>query len=137
MFPKNKINTIAARLIGRCTFTILLSNFTGLIKLDKPITNKKLHTQLPIAFPIIKSECPSIEDVIVINISGSDVPIATTVKPINISDKLNLLAILAAALTNKSAPFINKINPTTISIISNTKSSPPLFLLYFLPYSYF
>ena len=54
--------------------------------------------QLPIAFPIIKSECPFIEDVIVIKISGNDVPIATTVNPIIVSDKPNFLLYLQQTL---------------------------------------
>ena len=125
VLPKNRSKIIAAIPIGKCLFTILLSNFNGLIKVVIPITNKKLHIQLPIALPIIKSECPFIADVIVINTSGSDVPSATIVKPISISDRPNLLAILVAALTNKSAPLINKTNPIITNIISNNKILAP------------
>ena len=91
--------------IGRCLVTIRLSNFTGLTKLVIPITNRKLQIQLPMAFPIIKSECPSMAEVTVIKISGSDVPTANMVNPISISDKPNLFAILIADFTKKICPF--------------------------------
>ena len=84
--------------------------------------------QLPIASPIINSECISNEDFIVINISGSDVPIASIVKPISISESLNLLATLVAAFTNKSEPFIKIINPIIINIKSKLKILFPYFV---------
>ena len=62
---------------------------------------------------------PFRKEVIVTKISGSDVPIAKIVNPINISDNPNLFAILIAAFTNKSAPFIKNINPSIISNIFN------------------
>lgn len=122
--------------IGICVFTILLSNFTLFTNAEIPSTSRKLQIQLPIAFPIIKSECPFIEDVIVIKISGNDVPIATTVNPIIVSDKPNFFAILVADFNKKSAPFTSKTKPIIINIISNIKIVLSLiyynyFLLYF------
>ena len=95
--------------IGICVFYYSLSKFHSLFtNAEIPSTSRKLQIQLPIAFPIIKSECPFIEDVIVIKISGNDVPIATTVNPIIVSDKPNFFAILVADFNKKSAPFTSK-----------------------------
>ena len=49
--------------------------------------------------------------------SGAEVPMATTVRPMAISDTLNLFAKELAPFTKKSAPFIKSTNPTTTSII--------------------
>jgi hypothetical protein len=49
---------------------------------------------------------------------------ATIVKPIAISDTLNLLAKEEAPFTMKSAPFINNINPNIINAVSS--NSPKL-----------
>ena len=88
--------------------------------------------QLPIAFPIIKSECPFIQDVIVIKISGKEVPIATIVSPISISESPNFLAMLVADFTKKSAPFTRKIKPIIIKSISCNKLFSPLFFIIYI-----
>jgi hypothetical protein len=49
--------------------------------------------------------------------SGAEVPMATTVKPITISETLNLLARDEAPSTRKSAPFMSNANPMPIKTI--------------------
>ena len=101
-------------------------NFTGLITVDNPKINNRLHTLLPITFPIAISERPCIADVTLTNSSGIDVPIETIVNPIKISGIWNFFAILLEPSTRKSAPFISSINPIIIKITGKTIISIPL-----------
>jgi hypothetical protein len=69
----------------------------------------------PIIFPNTTSWAPLAPDIKFTTNSGAEVPIATTVSPMAISEALNLFASDEAPLTRKSAPFINKTNPTLIN----------------------
>lgn len=73
----------------------------------------------PMMFPKTTSWVPlgdiTVPEIIFTTSSGADVPMATIVRPIAISETLNLLAREEAPLTNRSAPFISKTKPTVTS----------------------
>ena len=104
--------------IGFSILIVSFWNFTGLIIADSPNISNKLHTLLPITFPIDMSERPCNADDVLTNSSGIDVPIDTIVNPIIISDIRIFLAIALDPFTSTSAPFINIKNPNIISTIS-------------------
>ena len=75
-----------------------------------------LKILLPITFPTRMSCSFFNDDTIEVTNSGSDVPNATMVKEIILSDIPRLFAILVALLTTKSLPKTIPINP----IITNS-----------------
>ena len=99
-----------------------------------PSIRNMLNMLDPMMFPktiswVIRPSAPSLgtdPEMILTTSSGADVPIATTVRPMAISDTLNLLAKELAPLTRKSAPLIRSTNPTITSIILiNTDKAVP------------
>lgn len=63
----------------------------GVITDDKPSTNKMLNMFEPITLPIAISLSPFLAATIEVTSSGRDVPIATIVRPIRLSDIPNCL----------------------------------------------
>lgn len=66
---------------------------------------------LPIIFPMVIPSAPSRLDVIFTTNSGAEVPKATIVSPITISETLSFFASEDAPSTSKSAPFTRMTNP--------------------------
>lgn len=66
---------------------------------------------LPITFPIVIPVTPFRLELILTTNSGADVPNATIVSPIIISEILNFLASEEAPITRRSAPLIKIMNP--------------------------
>ncbi len=70
----------------------------------------------PMIFPnTISSFSPEDPEIIFTTNSGAEVPIATTVSPMAMSDTLYLLAREEAPFTKKSAPLISITKPTMMS----------------------
>ena len=85
----------------------------GEIKPAIPSTIRILKILLPMMLPKAISSCPVIvEKIFTIN-SGADVPKATIVNPIAISDMENLFAKEEAPSTKRSAPLTRIIKPKT------------------------
>jgi|GEM_PF-467957 len=72
---------------------------------------------LPNILPIARSVVPCSDDVILTTSSGADVPNATIVSPIIISDIQNLFAMLLDPSTKRSAPLIRNPNHSTSNTI--------------------
>lgn len=81
---------------------------TSLITLDIPRIQKILKIFEPTIFPTAISLCPFRAETIEVTSSGIDVPIATIVRPMTLSDIPNICAILTAPSTNI---FPHKNNP--------------------------
>ena len=94
-----------------------LINVKGLIIAPKPINTHKFIIFEPITFPTNNSVSFFLADIILVIISGKDVPIATIVIPINLSVNPNLLAISIELSTTKSAPNFKPNIPKIKNII--------------------
>ena len=72
----------------------------------------------PIIFPKTTSCVPfsvtTVPEIMLTTNSGAEVPMATMVNPMAMSETLNLLAREDAPLTSKSAPFIRRKKPIMI-----------------------
>ena len=79
---------------------------------EMPRIKKTLEILLPSTLPMAISVLPLALATILTNSSGVEVPKATTVRPMTRSEMLNLLAIEEAPSTRKSAPLINRTNPS-------------------------
>ena len=77
----------------------------------------------PIIFPNTTSLAPLAPDIKLTTNSGAEVPMATTVSPMAMSEALNLFARDDAPFTRKSAPLIKRIKPTAIKTILITVSN--------------
>ena len=86
----------------------------GDIVLDTPRINIMLNNWDPAILPIAKSVSPFLVAWRHVISSGSDVPIATIVIPINFSERPIDLAINLAPSTVKSPPYFKRIMPKTI-----------------------
>ena len=88
---------------------------------EMPRMRYRLKILEPMILPNTTSWVPSsviiTPDMAFTTSSGAEVPMATTVKPITISETLNLLASDEAPSTRKSAPFMSNANPMAIKII--------------------
>ena len=82
----------------------LLSNGTVQISAVVPITNRILKILLPTILPMAIPAFPFFAAVTDVTSSGSEVPNATMVRPINLSLIPKTLAIAEAPLTAKSLP---------------------------------
>ena len=90
-------------------------NSSGVIIAPIPKIKNKLSTQEPTKLPTAISVSLRIAAKIDVTSSGRAVPIATTVKPITLSDILKYKAMFVAESTTKSPPYFNKNTPTTIN----------------------
>ena len=95
----------------------LLSNGTVQMSAVVPITNKILKILLPTIFPIAIPAFPFRAAATDVTSSGSEVPSATIVSPINRSLLPNYRAIADAPLTAKSLPFTTSTPPITMKRI--------------------
>ena len=91
-----------------------VANVKGFITAPKPISKHKFKILDPVIFPSNKSASPLLADIIPVIISGSAVPIATIVIPINLSDNPKFSAIIIALSTTKSEPNFNPNIPRII-----------------------
>ena len=98
----------------------------GCIKAAKPKTNNILNILEPITFPIAISVSPFFTAITEVTSSGSDVPIATIVRPTKLALIPNDVAILVAEFTTKSPP--NTIPTIPIKQSSNVFNSCELTL---------
>ena len=92
----NAIKTISTIKLGSIT--------NSLIAPLAPTTNNILNMLDPITFPIANWFSPFLRAVSEVTSSGSEVPIATIVKPTNFSLIPNAIAIAEALFTTKSPP---------------------------------
>ena len=92
----------------------LHSNGTEQMSAAVPITNKILKILLPTIFPMAIPAFPFLAAVTDVTSSGSDVPNATIVRPINRSLIPKNLAISVAPLTAKSLPITTITPPSTM-----------------------
>ena len=90
--PNTAIKNIDIKLIGKSDFLVSSSTKIGLTIVVAPNTNKRLHIQLPITFPIEISANPFVADCMLIISSGKLVPIETKVNPIIIFGIFNIVA---------------------------------------------
>ena len=92
-----------------------------------PNTNPRLKMLDPTTLPTEISPCPCNEAESVTANSGAEVPKATTVRPITISDMPNCLPMREADSTTQSAPFHKAIIERIMTTISITMSivTPP------------
>ena len=108
--------TPAAAAIRQST-TKPISNSTGKISADTPITNRILKILLPTILPIAISAFPLRAAITDVNNSGKEVPNATIVRPINFSLNPIFSAIPVAESTVTSLPKIINAKPTMQAII--------------------
>lgn len=78
---------------------------------ETPKISKIFAILLPKIFPMAIPESPFRLELMFTTSSGAEVPKATIVSPITISEMLNLLAVEDAQLTSISAPLIKNTNP--------------------------
>ena len=105
--------TIPAKIATIQSMTKLDTKATGIITADVPTTNKMLKMLLPTILPIAMSAFPLRAATTEVNNSGSDVPSATMVSPINLSLIPNIFASEVAASTVTSLPQIISTRPMT------------------------
>ena len=126
-----RINNImqASKVKGISLYLVFFRTVRGNIRPENPKTSKVLDILLPIMFPNTISLCPSILENILITSSGTEVPKATTVNPITISEIASFLANEEDPLTSKSAPLTSNIKP----MIRNTnKYNNVIMILYYI-----
>ena len=87
--------------------------FIGIIIDDVPRTNKILNILLPTIFPMARSSFPFLAAVMDVASSGSEVPKATTVRPIILLLIPISFAIFVAASTERLLPKIMVVTPKT------------------------
>ena len=115
---------------GISYLTVVFATAIVVITDAKPKMMKMLRMLLPTTFPTVISTFPFKAAVRLTAASGALVPMATIVRPITSCGIPNLSASPDAPSTKKSAPFTNKINPTT----SNKNS---INTILFSPFLYF
>src|SRR5574344_1975510 len=89
---------------GTCIHVVALSTVKGRMSADSPKIPKILKILLPTRFPKAISELSSREEKMFTTNSGADVPKATIVKPIIISETRKRLATDEAPSTKILAP---------------------------------
>jgi hypothetical protein len=80
---------------------------------QRPTTTNKLKRLEPDTLLIARELLPAKDAEIETAVSGSDVPIATIVRPMISDGTLNLFATLDAPSKKKSAPLMRPTKPTT------------------------
>ena len=95
-----------------------LWNGTGIIIPESPTTKRMLKILLPTIFPTAISEFFFIAAVTDVNNSGSEVPKATIVNPINLVLSPNFVAIKEAEDTTNLLPAIIKTSPISVNKIA-------------------
>ncbi len=88
----------------------------GQISETLPTTNKILKILLPTILPIAISALSFLAATTDVTSSGSEVPKATTVKPINRLDKPIIVDKFVALLTTRWLPIITKKIPNKIKV---------------------
>ena len=83
----------------------------------KPNIKQKLIIQEPIILPSANSSSFFIIATIAVASSGKEVPNATIVRLITLSETLSVVAIVVALSTTKSPPYFNANPPKRIYII--------------------
>ena len=92
---------------------------SGAINAVMPSTKPILAMLDPTALPTAKPPDPLMDAMNDTNISGADVPKETTVRPINIGDIPEFLAVAAAPITKRSALQTRMTSPAMIDKIGN------------------
>ena len=105
------------RTMNITSMSMLESKGIALIALLAPNTNKMLKMFDPMTLPIINSFSPFFKAVSEVTSSGKEVPIATMVKPTNVSLIPRAIAIAEALSTTKSPPRMIPISPIKIKIM--------------------
>ena len=113
----NMKHKIVTPTINSTSISMLGSIGIRLIALLAPSTNKILKMFEPITLPITNWFSPFLKAVSDVTSSGQEVPIATMVKPTNVSLIPKASAIDEALSTTKSPPRIIPARPTTIKIM--------------------
>ena len=116
VLPNMKHNTVT-KIINTTSINILELNGIALIELLAPSTNKILKMFEPITLPITIWFSPFFKAVSEVTSSGKEVPIATIVKPTNVSLIPSAIAISEALFTTKSPPRIMPARPMRIKSI--------------------
>ena len=96
------------------SYTAVTSSVIGVIKEDTPSINRMLKMFEPTTFPTARSFSPFLAATTDVTSSGSDVPSATMVRPINVWLHPNVNAIFDALSTTRLPPHTIPINPITI-----------------------
>ena len=108
------IKSIAAkRENGISLLIVSLSTSIVCIIAQRPTTTNKLNKLEPLTLLTASELLPCREAEIETAVSGSDVPMATIVRPIIKEGTRSLFATFDAPSTKKSAPFTNPIKPIT------------------------
>ena len=94
---------------------------TGVIMAQIPITTIRLKILEPTALLTASALFPLKDAVTLTAVSGSDVPIATIVRPITFCETPNSSAMTMALSTRRSAPIAIKAAPRTRRIMSFNK----------------
>ena len=85
----------------------------GFMTAVTPIIIRMLNTFDPRMFPMTISLCFFMAAIMQVESSGSDVPMAMTVRPIMASGMPIIVALVCAPLTKISAPAAIKISPVS------------------------
>ena len=120
VLPNTKHNMVTNNM-NRTSMSILESRGIALIALLAPSTNKILKMFEPITFPIINWFSPFFKAVSEVTNSGKEVPIATIVKPTNVSLIPKAIAIDEALSTTKSPPITIPASPIKMKIMQTWK----------------
>ena len=116
VLPNMKHNMVMP-IMNRTSISMLESRGILLIALLAPSTNRILKMFDPITLPITSWFSPFLKAVIDVTSSGKDVPIATIVKPTNVSLIPSAIAIAEALSTTKSPPIMIPARPMIINMI--------------------
>ena len=100
---------------GMSFFTVDSMMIIGATIAATPTMSIELKMLLPTTLPTAKSGVPFRADTKLTQNSGAEVPSATTVKPITISETFSRWAMATAPSVMRSAPHSTSITPTTIS----------------------
>ena len=106
------------------------STVIGFNTAEIPRMHKILKRLEPITLPMAISVCPFFAATTLVTSSGREVPIATMVRPINVSLTPRSLARFVAPLTDNSAPTIIRAMPKSNRTRSFLPVPYPVLLLF-------
>ena len=111
---RETVNKETASSAGISRRNVADSSGIGRIVAVKPRTSPILTMLEPIALPNANPGSPRVAATMETRISGAEVAKATIVRPINRGWRPRLRAVAEAPCTNRSAPQIRSIRPTSI-----------------------
>ena len=134
--PSTSRNSAQPKDKGISLTTVAFWTIIGVRIEQTPITNIRLKILDPTTLLTASSLFCTREAVTLTAVSGSEVPIATIVRPMMMGGTFNFFAMLELPSTKKSAPFTRKANPTASSRITAAIGNPLIIFCIILSFCY-